>query len=164
MNKRIIVAFALLVMLVGLSPTFIGGSRAATPSTSLQAKAQRAAVPGRVIVKYRTDQATREAEAFIGPHLAVRSLGLPRLRVVEIPFDLDARAYAQLLRQMPDIEFAEPDYLLFPAGFVPNDPMYNVEWHLATINAPAAWAVTTGNAQVIIAVCDTGVEATHPDL
>src|SRR4051794_3427777 len=101
MNKPIIVAFVLLAMLVSLSPTFIGGSRAAATSTSLQAKAQRAVVPGRVIIKYRTEQATREAEAFIGPHLTVRSLGLPRLRVVEIPSDLDARAYAQLLRQMP---------------------------------------------------------------
>ncbi|MFL6216304.1 MAG: S8 family serine peptidase [Blastocatellia bacterium] len=164
MNKRIIVAFVLLAMLVSLSPTFIGGSHAAATSTSLQAKAQRAVVPGRVIIKYRTEQAAREAEAFIGPHLTVRSLGLPRLRVVEIPSDLDARAYAQLLRQMPDIEFAEPDYLLFPAGFVPNDPMYNVEWHLATINAPAAWSVTTGSSQITIAVCDTGVDATHPDL
>src|SRR5689334_19950422 len=107
MNKPLLAAFALMAMLVGLSPTFIGGSRAAAPLTTLQAKSQRVAVPGRLIVKYRTDQATRDAEAF-GPHLAVRSLGLPRLRVVEIPTDLDARAYAELLRQMPDIEYAEP--------------------------------------------------------
>jgi thermitase len=150
-------------MLFGLSPAFIGGSRVAASLTTLQGKPQRIAVPGRIIIKYRTDQAARN-EAFTGPHLAVRNLGLPRLRVVEIPADLDARAYAQLLRGMPDIEFAEPDYLLFPAEFVPNDPMYNAEWHLAMINAPAAWSVTTGNSQITIAVCDTGVDGTHPDL
>ncbi len=164
MNRRIIVALALSAMLVSLSPALIGGSRAAAPSTPIQAETQRAIVLGRVIVKYRSDQAARRAESFAGPRLAVRGLGLPRLRVVEIPFDLDPQAYAQLLRQMPDVEFAEPDYLLFPASFVPNDPMYNVEWHLGTISAAAAWSVSTGSSQVTIAVCDTGVDATHPDL
>src|SRR5689334_19806424 len=98
MNRRITVALALSAMLASLSPALIGGSRAAAPSASLQAKTQRDIVPGRVIVKYRSDQAARMAESFAEPHLAVRRLGLPRLRVIEIPSDLDARAYAQLLR------------------------------------------------------------------
>ena len=161
MNKRIIIASLLSAMLIALSPLFIGGSRAAAPSKNHQSK--RPAVTGHVIVRYRSETAARDAEA-AGPHLAVRRLGLPRLRVVEIPDGLDAISYARMLTLSPGVEFAEPDYLLYPAGFQPNDPLYNSEWHLATINASAAWDVTTGNPQVVIAVCDTGVDATHPDL
>lgn len=166
MNKRIVVALTLCTMLVSLSPLFIGGSRAAATSENViaQAQAKRTAVPGRVIVKYRDDATAADAEAFIGAQLQVRSLSVPRLQVIDIPFDIDAGDYAQLLRQMPGVEFAEPDYLIFPAGMTPNDPLYNSEWHLATINASTAWGVTTGSSQIILAVCDTGIDATQPDL
>src|SRR5438046_2573655 len=118
MNKRIAVALALCTMLVGLSFLFIDGRRAATTSGKViaQSKAKRTAVPGRVIVKYRNDAAARDAEAFIGTHLQARNLSAPRLQVIDIPFDMDAGDYAQLLKQMPGVEFAEPDYLIFPAG------------------------------------------------
>jgi subtilisin family serine protease len=60
------------------------------------------------------------------------------------------------------VEYAEPDYIARPAR-VPNDPEYANQWALAKINAPTAWDVTTGDANVIIAIVDSGVDATHPD-
>jgi thermitase len=45
----------------------------------------------------------------------------------------------------------------------PNDPSYASQWHLPKINAPAAWASTVGSSQPI-AVIDSGVYLTHPDL
>jgi thermitase len=165
MNKRIITALALCTILVCLSPLFIGGSRAVATSAEVigQANAKPLAVPGRLVVKYR-DDAAADAEDLSGAHMLVRRLSLPRLHVVEIPNGMDANDYAELLKQMPGVEFAEPDYLIFPAEMIPNDPLYNSEWHLAKINAPAAWGVTTGSPQIILAVCDTGVDATQPDL
>jgi serine protease len=47
--------------------------------------------------------------------------------------------------------------------FVPNDPYYPYQWHYPQINLPQAWDVTTG-ANAIVAVIDTGVVASHPDL
>lgn len=45
----------------------------------------------------------------------------------------------------------------------PNDPNYVAEWHLNRIQAATAWNVTTGSATPI-AVIDSGVDGTHPDL
>ena len=59
--------------------------------------------------------------------------------------------------------FVEPDYLAMPLE-IPNDPNYSQEWHLQTIQAPSAWDVTTGSASVPIAMIDSGVDPTHPDL
>src|SRR5690606_30750166 len=36
--------------------------------------------------------------------------------------------------------------------------------HLPKISAPLAWDMTSGSAAVTIAICDTGIDASHPDL
>ena len=43
------------------------------------------------------------------------------------------------------------------------DPLRSAQWGLDKIQAPQAWAVTQG-AGAVIAVLDTGVDLTHPDL
>ncbi len=52
------------------------------------------------------------------------------------------------------------------AAFVPNDPDYNnpaVVYGPQAINAPAAWDLTQGDADLIVAVLDTGVDLSHPE-
>ncbi|MGC8825625.1 MAG: S8 family serine peptidase [Anaerolineae bacterium] len=46
----------------------------------------------------------------------------------------------------------------------PNDPGYAAQWNMRIIQAPAAWDITTGSRQVLIAVLDTGISLSHPDL
>ncbi|MGC4016647.1 MAG: S8 family serine peptidase [Luteolibacter sp.] len=53
----------------------------------------------------------------------------------------------------------------------PNDPMLSSEWALRApssgsggIDASHAWAVSTGGTGAVIAVIDTGVDSTHPEL
>jgi len=67
------------------------------------------------------------------------------------------------LERHKGVMYAEPDYEVH-AALVPNDPFYDQEWGLAAIGAPAAWDLTTGSPQVLVAVIDTGIDATHPDL
>jgi subtilisin family serine protease len=68
------------------------------------------------------------------------------------------------LRADGTVEFAEPDHVVSITQ-VPNDTLYaGYQWSLPAINAPAAWDITTGSSTVIVAVIDTGVDATHPDI
>jgi subtilisin family serine protease len=47
--------------------------------------------------------------------------------------------------------------------FTPNDPYFASAYHLAKVGAPTAWNTTQG-AGVTIAVLDSGIDNTHPDL
>jgi subtilisin family serine protease len=47
---------------------------------------------------------------------------------------------------------------------VPNDPRYREQWNLQQIGAPDAWTVATGSTNIVIAILDSGVDYTHPDL
>lgn len=67
------------------------------------------------------------------------------------------------LERMDGVLYAEPDRILHQAA-TPDDPLLSYQWGLSAIRAPEAWDVTTGSAQVTVAVVDTGIDATHPDL
>ncbi|HTL99979.1 MAG TPA: S8 family serine peptidase, partial [Candidatus Omnitrophota bacterium] len=77
-------------------------------------------------------------------------------------------------RNDPAVRIIEPNYLLH-ADAVPNDPSFAIQWALqntgqqggtpgADIHAVAAWDQTTGSNQVVVAIVDTGMDLTHPDL
>lgn len=67
------------------------------------------------------------------------------------------------LRADPDVEIAEPNYIR-RASAVPDDRLYGLQWHYPAINLPAAWDLTRGANSVIVAVADTGVLLSHPEL
>lgn len=91
--------------------------------------------------------------------IGVQLLKVPRGKVLET---------VAALRQNPQIKFAEPNYLVQAADAItptiPNDPYWSNQWGPPDIQAPLAWSVTTGTTSVIIAVIDTGVDLTHPEL
>lgn len=75
------------------------------------------------------------------------------------------------------VEFAEPDYLVHAYATLPNDPFFanGTLWALnnfgqnggtphADIDAPDAWDVLTSASNIIVAVVDSGIRATHEDL
>jgi subtilisin family serine protease len=51
------------------------------------------------------------------------------------------------------------------ALFTPNDPETSLhQWNLDPINAYEAWDISKGTHDVVVAVLDTGIDWTHPDL
>ena len=63
-------------------------------------------------------------------------------------------------------EVSEPTFraTTVPGTVTPNDPRWSAQWNLRKIDMPAAWAVTTGSSNVVVAVVDSGVDYTHEDL
>ncbi|MCH8819603.1 MAG: S8 family serine peptidase, partial [Acidobacteria bacterium] len=72
-------------------------------------------------------------------------------------------ALVEELNSRPEILYAEPNYI-YHALAIPNDTHYGLQWHYSNINLPAAWDITTGDSNIIIAVIDTGAKFNHPDL
>lgn len=50
------------------------------------------------------------------------------------------------------------------AAAIPNDPQYHQEWYADAVGLPAAWDFSKGSPTVTVAVIDSGVDLTHPDL
>ena len=60
-------------------------------------------------------------------------------------------------------EYVEPNRE-FQTQFMPDDPYWNMQWGPQKIEADKAWGITTGSHSILVAVVDTGVDYTHPDI
>lgn len=87
-----------------------------------------------------------------------------RFAVVEIPAAAAQTAQAEL-SENPDVRFVEADGRVSIA-LTPNDPDYNnlsLVYGPQLMNAPEAWDQTMGDPSIIIAIIDTGLDASHPE-
>lgn len=118
----------------------------------------------RLLVKFRdsTPAARMAASHAAAGAREIRTIPRIGVRVVEVPASQAARAIARYAAD-PAVAFAEADQPV-TADLVPNDALYAGQWGLPAVSAPAGWDLTTGSSAVIVAVLDTGVDATHPDL
>jgi len=88
---------------------------------------------------------------------------LSRIYRLRLAPDANVLRVVQELNTSPAVVYAEPDYLAHIIA-TPNDPLYSGQWGLSQINAPAAWDMITGTTDVVIAVIDSGLDTSHPDL
>jgi subtilisin family serine protease len=82
--------------------------------------------------------------------------------------DFDPLAAAHELTGEGSVRAVSPNYVLHLCS-LPDDPMVSTQWHIqhagdADIDLPEAWDVAMGDPGVVIAVLDTGVDWSHPDL
>ncbi|HUG15792.1 MAG TPA: S8 family serine peptidase [Thermomicrobiales bacterium] len=110
-------------------------------------------------------QAAASASTFPASELLVRFSDTPS-SIVVLTYD-DARAAERAYRMLiadPGVDIVEPNVRRYLA-WEPTDEAYdNQSWWLNSIHAPGAWDITTGRDTVIVAVIDSGVSPTHPDL
>ncbi|HEX2924463.1 MAG TPA: S8 family peptidase [Chloroflexota bacterium] len=123
-------------------------------------------VPGELLVKLRGESPEL-------PLSLIQSLGYP-ISVLEkmegvgvlrlsVPAGREMESI-QLLTRSPLVEWAEPNGVA-EALRIPDDPLYGqYQWDLWKIQAEQAWEISTGSRDIVVAVLDTGIDATHPDL
>jgi len=72
-------------------------------------------------------------------------------------------AFVEEIRVVGLANYIEPNVKV-QAQFVPNDPYWSMQWGPQKIEADWAWNTTVGSHDVLVAVVDTGIDYTHPDL
>jgi len=83
---------------------------------------------------------------------------------------------ANALAGRPEVRFATPNWIITGSSDLqPTDPLFADSWALDNsgqtggtpdedMDAAEAWDITTGDADVIVAVLDVGVQQDHPDI
>jgi thermitase len=130
-----------------------------------------------IIVRYR-DTSPRSARTALHERLGTRVTRdfshIGNIQRVKLPCGVTVRHAVKDFMKNPEVLYAEPNYVV-NLHRLPDDPLFHEQWGLhntgfpwgirgADISATAAWDLTTGSDNVVVAVIDTGVDYTHPDL
>ena len=121
-------------------------------------------VDGELLIGLRAGMGPERRHGLLREHEAsfVEEIGqstrIARVRVPAAALEATKRRLAK----RPEVRFVEKNYIFEPA-LVPNDPQYASQWHLPQIQAPDAWNISQGGAAAVIAILDSGIDATHPD-
>jgi subtilisin family serine protease len=125
----------------------------------------------RLLVKLRPHSSPRALRRTLGGLGATRIGTLRHLRVVvlRVPRRNAAALVSRLARSraVKRVERNHVSMRITDTGLIqdtPTDPLWGMQWGAALTEAPTAWAVTKGSANVVVAVLDTGVDLSQPDL
>ncbi|MCD8393870.1 MAG: S8 family serine peptidase [Bacteroidales bacterium] len=106
---------------------------------------------------------------------------LSKLYCLKATKDIVVEELVEAMKSLPEVEFAEPNYLAYinatsggatiasPKATVTNatvnDPLYSQQWGIPAVNADKLWEKPLlTDERPVIAILDTGVEISHPDL
>ncbi|MCX8006599.1 MAG: S8 family serine peptidase [Coriobacteriia bacterium] len=147
-------AIALAVVLAAAGPAPTGAADLA------RTRSDRA----EVIVSF---DAGRRAEALAAIREAggrvVRELRSETDLLVELPSETASGSARKRLLRHAAVRRVAPNGVLRPA-WIPNDPLLDKQWALTMTGVPQAWDLTRGSGTVRVAVIDSGVDVSHPDL
>jgi YD repeat-containing protein len=104
-----------------------------------------------------------------------RLRGAANVEILNLLPGMDVEQASKQLSKSELVEFCEPDFVIAKDEVHPNDPRFAEQWALAIfgfnegrfgsdLGVTQAWETTTGAAETIIAVVDSGIDFTHPDL
>lgn len=170
-----------------------GAQAMTTPPTKQVSAKTFPAVPGQYVVKMKSGMSTMSARSLVnilGADKVEAITPESHAFLVTRP-SVETAAYSlQSLKQVSGIEYVEPNYIYKIQGTfegTPNDAKFGDLWGMSNtgqvtpansdegtpavtgipgtdIGALQAWMITTGSKDVKIAVIDTGIDYTIPDL
>ena len=137
-------------------------------------------VPGEILVKFKEGINRSEISA-LNSYMRtqeIRRIEPIKVSRIKLPPDISIEEAVSNYKLDQNVEYAEPNYI-YHLTVIPNDSNFSNLWGLhnigqqvngvpgtmdADIDAPEAWGITTGSADVIIAVVDSGVAYLHPEI
>jgi subtilisin family serine protease len=121
--------------------------------------------PERISVTVKPRASPREiaaafADAGVEVELAIRSIHAYLVRVAP---ERQAAA-VRVLRSSAAVAAAGPEVLAHAQDTTPNDSEWPLQAGLRVVGFPRVWDTSRGSARVVVAVVDTGVDPSQPDL
>ena len=134
-------------------------TRTIAPQANPQSPSARY-VPGEVIVKFSGPSAPtsvqRDAARAVGAR-HVEAMPFGDAVILELEAGSDVEAVALEMRMRSDVEYAQPNYLR-QALFIPDDPLFNLQWNLSLMGMERAWDINPAAGEsVTVAVIDSGL-------
>jgi hypothetical protein len=85
---------------------------------------------------------------------------------VQLAPQADPAAAARWLAVYPNVLWTAPNKVFEgdATDLTPNDPQYGSQYHLPKMRLSTAWDTQTGDASIVLAICDLGTAYNHPDL
>ena len=128
-------------------------------------KTEESFVKGELLVKFKAgikDSFIENTNRQINSQAAEK---FPRIgwQRIKLPEDISFEKARNYYESLPEVEAVQPNYY-YRLAVTPNDQRFGNLYGMNKISAPAAWDLTTGSSEVIVAVIDTGIKYTHEDL
>ncbi|HEX8636602.1 MAG TPA: S8 family peptidase, partial [Pyrinomonadaceae bacterium] len=120
---------------------------------------------GELLVKFKKGADKSSVEQFneqIGSNVVERFADLGWQRV-KLPENLPIEKALKQYENSAEVEAVQPNYY-YQLLAAPNDPQFTSMYGLQKISAPAAWDLSIGSANTVVAVIDTGTKLNHEDL
>lgn len=140
-----------------------------------------------VLVRFRSDVSISDVRKIVSKHndrIEDQIESIKNLFSIDDLDGLTPEEVAEEYRRLDEVLYAEPNYEIkidyrdnepFDTPTLPNDPYFPDQWALnntgqgggktkADINILKAWQKSRGSEEIVVAVLDTGVDYTHPDL
>ncbi|WKA53875.1 S8 family serine peptidase [Planococcus shixiaomingii] len=152
--KKLMALTSLLVFI----PSFLG-----VPAYAEENGQSLPAMPetNQVIIQYKEDAPSKLAKA---QAVTTGDNATPQLVTAEVPENETMETFIEDLEERKDVVSVEPDHLV-KLDYVSNDPdLLNFQYYHKSIETRAAWDVTLGSPDVVVAIIDDGIDLNHMDL
>lgn len=147
-------------------------------SSIFEYKGNYSAATDRFTVKLRNRSDYSKLEQYVNKYsckVIVRPWLGENVYLITVPKDSDYSSIdlANIFMESGCFEYTSPDFYFFDA-LCSNDTYYNTQWYLnntgqygypnVDIDIERAWDITEGDEDIVVAIIDTGVDLSHPDL
>ncbi len=155
-TKKLIPLFSLLIVVL-FSTQLI-----AVEELSYRQRAAKASdmeiAKDRVLVKYHAGVKRSTIAPFLSAIDAKPAENLQRtdFEILQLPEGITVEEAVEYLNSLEFVAYAEPDRVR-RLHYSPNDPYYSSQWHLENLEMEKTWDYETGEANVVVAVLDSGV-------